>query len=119
MPQYGMTANPGPAPGDEEMDSLYNEEGGKGEEKESVDQEEQEQMQHTGMLPLKVLQAGPDDEVKVGEERVVKVVAVHDTQAEVEYSKTPPSKIPAEGGKEEGGDDEGYGKELDQMSQEG
>jgi len=101
------------------MDSLYSDEGEKGGAKKSVDQEEQEDMQSTGILPLKVLQAGPDDEVKVGDERVVKVVAVHDTQAEVEYSKTPASKIPAEGGKGDGGGDEDYGKELDQMSQEG
>lgn len=116
---YGMTANPGPMAGDEEMDSLYSEEGGKGEEeKESVDEEEQEQMQETAMVPLKVLQADPSDKVKVGDERVLTVVAVHDTQAEVKYSKTPPEEIGA--GKEgvEGGEGD-YGKELDEMSKEG
>ncbi len=117
-----MTANPGPSPmaGDEEMDSLYGEEGGKGEQKESVDQEEQEQMQQTGMLPLKVLQGKDGEPVKEGDEVVVKVLKVHDTQAEVAYSTTSPGEIGKEGESKgaDGGEDD-YGKELDQMSQEG
>jgi hypothetical protein len=119
MAGYGMTANPGPDPGDEEMDSLYGQGEKEGEQPESVDQEEQEQTASTAMVPLKVLQAGPDDEVKVGDERVLTVVALHDTQAEVKYSKTPASEISGEGkGGAEGGADD-YGKELDEMSKEG
>lgn len=115
---YGMTANPGPMAGDEEMDSLYSEgEGGKGEEaKESVDQEEQEQMQQSAMVPLKVLQGKSTEPIKEGDEVVLKVLKVHDTQAEVAYSETPPGEIGKEGA--EGGEGD-YGKELDEMSKEG
>lgn len=117
---YGMTANPGPMAGDEEMDSLYSEEKGKGEDTESVDQEEQEQMERTAMVPLKVLQGKGSEPVKEGDEVVLKVLKVHDTQAEVAYSETDPEEIGKEGaGKSESGGDEEYGKELDQMSAEG
>lgn len=113
-----MTANPGPDPGDEEGDSLYSE-GGKGEEgKESVDQEEQEQMEQTAMVPLKVLQGKSTEPIKEGDEVVLKVLKVHDTQAEVAYSETPPGEIGKEGGAGAGGEDD-YGSELDQMSKEG
>lgn len=118
---YGMTANPGPMAGDEEMDSLYSEEGGKGEEdKESIDQEEQESMEQTAMVPLKVLQGKSTEPIKEGDEVVLKVLKVHDTQAEVAYSETPPGEIGKEGGAKAGaGEEDDYGKELDQMSAEG
>lgn len=118
MAAYGMTANPGPDPGDEEMNSLYSE-GGKGEEgKESVDQEEQEQMQQTAMVPLKVLQGKSAEPVKEGDEVVLKVLKVHDTQAEVAYSETPPGEI-GKGEGYKGGGEQDYGEELDSMSKEG
>lgn len=120
MAAYGYSSNPGPDPGDGEMDSLYSEDGDKkesGEEQpESIDQEERQEMASKAVVPIKVLQAGPDDEVKVGDERVLKVVAVHDDQAEVVYSKTPPGEI----GAGDKGDDQGsMDKEMGEMQQEG
>lgn len=111
---YGYSSNPGPDPGDQEMDSLYSEKGESKDQPESIDREEEEEMQSKALVPLKVLQAGPDDEVKVGDERVLKVVAVHDTQAEVVYSKTPPGEIGKEGGDEQGSMD----NEMEEMGKE-
>lgn len=94
----------------EEMDGLYGEGSPKEEAKESVDQENQEEMSHTALVPMKVLQGESSEPVKEGEEVVLKVVKVHGDEAEVVYSSTKPSEIP------EGGED--YGKELDKMDTE-
>lgn len=93
----------------EEMDGLYGEGSPKEEAKESVDQENQEEMSHTALVPMKVLQGESPEPIKEGEEVVLKVVKVHGDEAEVEYSSTKPSAIPE-------GDD--YGKEIDNMDTE-
>lgn len=119
---YGYGSNPGPDPGDEsDMDSLYGDEGkgdmGKGK---SVDEEEQEDMQETAMVPLKVLQGKHTDEpLKEGDEVVLKVLHVHDTQAEVAYSETPPGEIGKEGGGRKDMEHGSYEEELDEMGKEG
>lgn len=64
---------------------------------ESVD--EQEQMDPTVLVDLKVLTGKDGVKPKVGEERVVKVVAIHGDQAEIAYSEEPPNK--SEGGSED------------------
>lgn len=96
-----------------EMDSLYA--SGEGDspapkETKTVDQEEATD-DATALVPLKILQAGPSDQVKVGDERVLKVVAVHGDEAEVSYSKTPASEIGKEG--------QSADEELDAMDKEG
>ena len=116
---YGYSSNPGPDPGDEEMDSLYAEGGKKEEAGESIDQEEREQMQASSTLPIRVLQKDSSDEVKVGDERVVRVTAVHGEEATVVYA-TDEKGDKDEG--EKGGDETkpgDYEQELDAMAKEG
>lgn len=67
----------------EAMDSLYGD--GKPEPK-SVDDENKEDMEHTAVVPLKVLQSHDGEPVKEGDEIVVQVVAVHGDEAEVKYA---------------------------------
>lgn len=94
---------------DDGMEDLY--EAPETEEKskpESVDQEEQEAMAHKAVVPQAVLKSGPEDTLKVGDERVVKVVALNgDEEATVIYA-------PAKKGEEEEGkspEQEGMGGE--------
>lgn len=99
----------------DEMDELYtgggNEPGeGKGE---SIDEENREQMGKSAVVPMAVLQSSKGEPVKVGDEVVVKVKALHGEDAEIEYSETKPSEIPAgEDYSKEGGD-----KELDELGE--
>lgn len=95
----------------EEMDGLYGEGSEKEEAKESVDQENEEQMGHTAIVPMKVLQGKTSEPIKEGDEVVLKVVATYGDEAEVEYSTTKPSEIPA-------GGEEDYGSEIDKMDTE-
>lgn len=98
---------------DDGMEDLYEspqtEEAGEG--KESVDQEEQEQMANKAVVPQAVLKKGPGDTLKVGDERVVKVIALNgDDEATVIYA---PEK---EGSEEE---EAGESPEEEGMEQEG
>ena len=43
-------------------------------------------MNHMALVPMNVLQASPSDKVKVGEERVVKVMAIHGDECEIMYA---------------------------------
>jgi hypothetical protein len=58
--------------------------------KPSVD--EQEQMNPTTLVDLKVLTGKDGISPKVGEERVVKVTAIHGDQAEIEYAPEKPDE---------------------------
>ena len=101
------------APTGDDMDQLYTgggSEPGEGKGK-SVDEENAETMAKSAVVPMAVLQGSPDDKIKVGDERVVKVTALHGEDAEIVYSKTPPAEIPA-------GEDyskDGADKELDEL----
>jgi hypothetical protein len=68
-------------------DSLYGDDKPK-DAPESVDQEES--MNPTTLVDLKILTGKDGAPPKVGEERVVKVVAVHGDQAEIEYAPEKP-----------------------------
>ena len=96
----------------EQMDGLYGEGSKKEEAKESVDQENEEQMGHSAIVPMKVLQGKSTEPIKEGDEVVLKVVATYGDEAEVEYSSTKPTEIPAGGGEED------YGSEIDKMDTE-
>jgi hypothetical protein len=112
---YGNPGNPGDG-GEGAMDDLYGEGGEmpKGE-KESVD--EKSAMMAKTLVPLKVLQKDDQDKVEVGDERVVKVVAIHGDEAEVVYAtgegeehpEPHPPGMP---------DEESGPAELDRMDQE-
>lgn len=96
---------------DDGMEDLYEapqtEEGAKGK-PESIDQEEQEQMANKAVVPQAVLKKGPGDTLKVGDERVVKVIALNgDDEATVIYA---PEKPEEEEGKSPEG--EGMGEEM-------
>jgi len=80
---------------EEPMDELYqgsegtnSEEGAK-----TVDQEEQEEMRDKAVVPMKVLMGKHTEPLKVGDEVVLRVDAIHGDQAEVSYSETPPGDI--------------------------
>lgn len=106
------------------MDSLYTggdmEEKGPGEQTETVDQENEEQMSKKAVVPMSVLMGKSTEPLKVGDEVVLKVTGIHGDEAEVEYSETPPGEI----GKGEGygGEGEGEGEsandELDRLGKE-
>lgn len=110
-----------PAPAADDMDSLYSggdmpEKGESGEQPETVDQENEEQMSKTAVVPMSVLMGKHTEPLKEGDEVVLKIKAVHGDEAEVEYSETPPGEIgkgePGEG-MEESSDDE-----LDRLGKE-
>lgn len=85
-------------------DSLYSEDSPQKPDQgkpESVDEEEQ--MDPTVLVDLKVLTGKDGIKPKVGEERVVKVVAIHGDQAEIEYAPEKP--------------DEGDSMEKDEMAE--
>lgn len=69
-------------------DSLYSDDAPKGK-TESVD--EQEQMDPTSLVDLKVL-TGKHGPPKEGDEIVVKVVKIHGDQAEIEYAPEKPKE---------------------------
>lgn len=101
---YGMTASNSPA----DHEDLYGE---SDPQEKSVDQEEKESMMHTALVPVRVLQDSPDEEVKEGDEIVVKVMKVHGEEAEIQYA---PKK--KEGGGEGDMYDSGMAdKEIDSM----
>lgn len=100
----------------DELDDLYQggsePDEGKGQ---SIDEEEKEQMGKTAVVSMAVLTGKKGGPPKVGDEIVVKLVAIHGEDGEIEYSETPPAEI---------GEREGYGKEdadkeLDEMSESG
>jgi hypothetical protein len=97
-----------------DMDSLYASGESEGTPKEgaaeTVDQEEAEN-DATALVPMKILQGKHPDPVKVGDEVVLKVTAVHGDEAEVAYSETKPGSI----GKGEGPSAEA---EIDSMDKE-
>ena len=115
---YGNPGNPGDG-GEGAMDDLYGEGGEmpKGE-KESVD--EKSAMMAKTLVPLKVLQKDDNDKVEVGDERVVKVVAIHGDEAEVVYATGEGKEEEMEGKEHEPGmhDEESGPAELDRMDQE-
>jgi len=90
------------ADADEGMEDLY---GGEDKPKkgstETVDQEEQEEMQHQASVPLKVLMGKHTEPLKEGDEVVLKVDKIDGDMAMVSYSETPPSEI----GKESKGEE--------------
>lgn len=56
-------------------------------EADSIDQEEQEQMANKAVVSQSVLKSGPGDNLAVGDERVVKVVALNgDDEATIIYA---------------------------------
>lgn len=83
----------------DEMDGLYGDGEDKGAPPASIDQQEQEQMQETALVPIKLLDPHDGKGIKVGDEIVVRVKALHGDEAEVEYAP-----------KEEGGKEGGEGK---------
>lgn len=107
MPQYSATDD-----SKDSADDLYGE-GGGGDEK-SIDDQEKEEMMHTALVPIKVLQDSPDEEVKEGDEIVIKVKAVHGEEAEIMYA--PKKKEGGEKGSMDHGDmKESADKEIDGM----
>src|SRR5271169_3571705 len=89
-----------PAQSDDGMESLY-EDQSKGP-SESVDQQEQEEMANQAVVPINVLQGKDGEPVKVGDEIVVKVTAMHgDSEATIIYApkkkeepgETPPNEM--------------------------
>ena len=104
-----ITAPMGAMHGSDEMDGLYGESKPKGK-PESIDQEEQEQMAQTALVPMKVASPGGEP-VKPGDEIVMKVVAVHDDEVEMAYA---PKK--KEGMQEEGPSAD---EEIDSMDKPG
>lgn len=91
----------------DEMDGLYS----GGEDKvappASIDQEEQEQMQETALVPVKLLDPHDGKGIKVGDEIMVKVTALHGDEAEIAY---------ASGKSGEGDEGEEGKKDGDEMS---
>ncbi len=97
-----------------EMDSLYaggEPEGGKSEGKESIDQEAAENAD-TALAPVKVLHGKDGEPLKVVDEVVVKILALHGDEAEFSYSETKPSEIG-------GGGEESPDAEIDKMDNPG
>jgi len=78
-----------------DMDEMYRgSEGGESEgDTETIDQEEQEEMADKAVVPMKVLMGKHTEPLKVGDEVVLRVDAIHGDQAEVSYSETPPGEI--------------------------
>lgn len=72
----------------DEMDGLYGEGDDKGAPPASIDQEEQNEMQETAIVPTKLLQPEDGKPLKVGDEIVVRVKALHGDEAEVEYASS-------------------------------
>ena len=79
-------------------DELYDSETPQKPDSKSQSVDEQEQMNPTTLVDLKVLTGKDGISPKVGEERVVKVTAIHGDQAEIEYA---PEKPESEGSETE------------------
>jgi len=100
---------------DDSMDQMY-----KGETMdetsppESVDQQEQEEMSKTAVVPMSVLMGDHTEPIKVGDEVVLKVKSIHGDQAMVEYSETPPGEIGHDEARGESGDED-PNAELDRL----
>lgn len=90
-------------PSDDEMSSLYSDDSPNPTSKGPEDEVEGT----TALVPVKLLQGPGGEPVKEGDEIVVRVVALHDDEAEVEYA-------PKEGGKSEESE-ESPEKELEEM----
>lgn len=76
-----------PAETDDGLDSLYSQnEPEDNEGRESIDQEEAEQMETSAVVPVKLLQGEGGEPVKVGDEIVVKVQALNGDQATIIYA---------------------------------
>jgi len=73
-------------------DSLYDSETPQKPDSKSQSVDEQEQMNPTTLVDLKVLTGKDGISPKVGEERVVKVTAIHGDQAEIEYAPEKPDE---------------------------
>ena len=105
----------------EDMDSLYKggdaEESGPGEQAETVDQENAEEMTKKAVVPMSVLMGKHTEPLKVGDEVVLKVTGIHGEEAEVEYSETPPGEIGKGEAGGEGGE-ESANDELDRLGKE-
>lgn len=70
----------------DEMDGLYGDGEDKGAPPASIDQQEQEQMQETALVPIKLLDPHDGKGIKVGDEIMVKVTALHGDEAEIAYA---------------------------------
>lgn len=91
----------------DEMDGLYSGGDDKGAPPASIDQEEQNEMQETALVPVKLLDPHDGKGIKVGDEIVVRVKALHGDEAEIAYAT----------GKGGEGDEGGEGKkDGDEMS---
>jgi hypothetical protein len=100
-----------PTDAEDGLDSLYSQEEPM-EGKESIDQEQAEEMETSAVVPVKLLQGSNSEPVKEGDEIMVKVKAVHGEEATVIYA-------PAKPGEKEGGGEEPamHGPEdLDKMN---
>ena len=73
-------------------DSLYDSETPQKPDAKAESVDEQEQMNPTTLVDLKVLTGKDGISPKVGEERVVKVTAIHGDQAEIEYAPEKPDE---------------------------
>jgi len=71
-------------------DDLYDSETPQKPDSKSQSVDEEEQMHPTTLVDLKVLTGKDGISPKVGEERVVKVTAIHGDQAEIEYAPEEP-----------------------------
>lgn len=92
-----------PTETDDGLDSLYSQqEPEENEGRESVDQEEAEQMETSAVVPVKLLQGEGGEPVKEGDEIVVKVKALHGDEATIIYA--PKEGKPTETGEEESGE---------------
>lgn len=91
----------------DEMDGLYGDGEDKGAPPASIDQQEQEQMQETAIVPVKLLDPHDGKGIKVGDEIMVKVTALHGDEAEIAY---------ASGKSGEGDEGEEGKKDGDEMS---
>ena len=84
-----------PAETDDGLDNLYaQQEPEDNEGRESIDQEEAEEMQTTAVVPVKLLQGEGGEPLKVGDEVVVKVQELHGDEATIIYA--PKEETPAE-----------------------
>lgn len=72
---------------------------------ETVDEEEQEQMERKAVVPVKVLMGNHTEPIKAGDEVVLKVTDVNGDQATVVYSETKPEDIDEEEGEGDGDED--------------
>lgn len=92
-----------PTDADDGLDSLYSQEEPM-EGKESIDQEQAEEMETSAVVPVKLLQGGRSEPLKEGDEVMVKVKAVHGEEATIIYA--PPEKEGADEAKPEAPMDE-------------